>query len=419
MTVLSLADTCALITESWQPSDGTIAGYLGLEHLPSGRLVPDGWDASSDLRSTKTRFRKGDVLYGKLRPYLDKAVIAPFDGICSTEILVLRPRSSFPPVYLAAVLHSNAFLDIAKATTTGVNHPRTSWSAISEFQWRVPPEEERRQIALAISFLHEAVRLEACMVVAIAGLKRSVLHQLFSYGLVGAPQKDTPYGPLPQSWDTIPLGECCTVQTGVTKGRTISGGEAIEVPYLRVANVQDGHLDLGELKTIQVRRDELDRFLLRDGDVVLTEGGDLDKLGRGFIWREEVANCVHQNHIFAVRPDRMLLDPEFLAYLVQSPYGKAYFLTVAHKTTNLASINSTKLKGFPVPLPSLSEQRDVAAALKGIDGSLRVGQDKSAALQEVFSVTLNDLITGRLAVSEVDAPTLSIEAIAAETAGAA
>jgi hypothetical protein len=102
------------------------------------------------------------------------------------------------------------------------------------------------------------------------------------------------------------------------------------------------------MKSISIRPSEINRYRLHIGDVVLTEGGDFDKLGRGFIWRGELELCVHQNHVFAVRPHRDHLLPEFFAYLAQSAYGKAYFLQVAHKTTNLASINVTKLKGFAI-----------------------------------------------------------------------
>jgi type I restriction enzyme S subunit len=224
------------------------------------------------------------------------------------------------------------------------------------------------------------------------------MHQLFTRGLWGEEQKETEYGPIPMSWRTIPLGGSCSVQGGVTKGRTIDPNEALEVPYLRVANVQDGRLDLTDIKRIVIRRAELQRYLLRDKDVLLTEGGDLDKLGRGFIWRGQIPNCVHQNHIFAVRPDPNVVLPEYLAYLVQSPYGKAYFLTVAHKTTNLATINSTKLKAFPILAPPLDEQREIVSALEAIDNSLTLHERKRSALTDLFNTLLQDLMSGRVRV---------------------
>src|SRR5207237_8129017 len=118
----------------------------------------------------------------------------------------------------------------------------------------------------------------------------------------------------------------------------LGDAQLVGFPYLRGANIQDGHLDLTEMKTIPIRRSEIERYRLHDEDVVLTEGGDFDKLGRGFIWRGQIDLCVHQNHIFSVRTDRIRLLPEFFTYQAQSPYAKAYFLQVAHTTSNLACI---------------------------------------------------------------------------------
>ncbi len=108
-------------------------------------------------------------------------------------------------------------------------------------------------------------------------------------------------------------------------GRRFNGGKTVKRPYLLVANVQDGFLDLAEMKEIEVLETEVDRYRLQSGDVVLTEGGDFDKLGRGYLWRDEVPDCLHQNHIFAVMAQREIVSPEFLTFLIQSHYGKAYF----------------------------------------------------------------------------------------------
>lgn len=109
----------------------------------------------------------------------------------------------------------------------------------------------------------------------------------------------------------------------------------------------------------------------------MTEGGDFDKLGRGFIWQGQVPNAVHQNHVFAIRTDARELSTEFLAYLVQSSYAKAYFLQVAHRTTHLACINSTKLKAFPAPIPSIGEQEGIVAMLRAVDNKLEIERARS------------------------------------------
>lgn len=105
---------------------------------------------------------------------------------------------------------------------------------------------------------------------------------------------------------------------------------------MRVANVKDGYLDLGEVKTIAIKRTEVDKLLIQPGDLLMTEGGDPDKLGRAALWSGEIDHCVHQNHIFKVRSDRSRVLPSYLRALAGSTYGKAYFLSVAKKTTGIA-----------------------------------------------------------------------------------
>ena len=233
-------------------------------------------------------------------------------------------------------------------------------------------------------------------------LKRATMQALFTRGLRGEQQKETEIGLVPESWEAVPLSDCAFVQSGVAKGRKINETEITRLPYLRVANVQDGHLDLTEIKTMPVPTSEVERYKLRYGDVVLTEGGDFDKLGRGFIWRSEIPLCIHQNHVYAVRTQRNRLLPEFFAYQAQSPYGKAYFLKVAHKTTNLACINTTKLKAFPVLIPTLDEQREIVASLDAIDRKTNLHRRKRAVLEELFKALLHKLMAGEIRVADLD-----------------
>ncbi|MEX1154942.1 restriction endonuclease subunit S [Parvibaculum sp.] len=272
----------------------------------------------------------------------------------------------------------------------------------------LPAQPEQKMIADALDVVVDRLKLEDEAIALSQDLKRAAMRVLFSNGLRGEAQKETEFGPVPATWDESLLDDCATVQTGAAKGRKFADAEVVEVPYLRVANVQDGHLDLTEMKEIRIRKSEIERYRLQLGDVVLTEGGDFDKLGRGFIWRGELELCVHQNHVFAVRPDREKMLPEFFAYLAQSPYGKAYFLKVAHKTTNLACINSTKLKAFPVPVPpTLDEQREIVAILDAIDRKIDLHRRKRAVLDELFKALLHKLMTGEIRVADLDLSALT------------
>lgn len=197
----------------------------------------------------------------------------------------------------------------------------------------------------------------------------------------------------PPGWAEQRLEDVAEIRTGLAKSTQRTSAGDIELPYLRVANVQDGRLDLSEVKTIRVRSDSADRYTLRDGDVLFTEGGDFDKLGRGAVWHGEIAPCLHQNHVFAVRSDRAKLLPSFLAYFAAGPVGKAFFLASAKRTTNLASINSSQLRAFPIPVPPLPEQRKIAVVLSSVDGAIEASQAVIDQLQVVKRAMMAEMLT--------------------------
>jgi type I restriction enzyme S subunit len=168
-------------------------------------------------------------------------------------------------------------------------------------------------------------------------------------------------GPVPEHWAVTRLKFIAHVQTGVAKGKDNTGRQTITVPYLRVANVQDGYLDLGEVATIEIPADDLPRYRLRTGDVLMNEGGDFDKLGRGHVWDGSIDPCIHQNHVFAVRP--FGVSPQWLNLVTGSAYAQFYFMSRSKQSTNLASISSTNVMELPVVLPPAPEQSAIAAFL--------------------------------------------------------
>lgn len=198
----------------------------------------------------------------------------------------------------------------------------------------------------------------------------------------------------PKEWKHIKLQDVAIIQTGIAKGGKHSSN-TISLPYLRVANVQDGHLDLSEIKYIDVPKDMVNRYSLQKDDVLLTEGGDFDKLGRGTIWKNEIPNCVHQNHIFVVRTDKNRLLPCFLEYISSSHIGRTYFLSCSKQTTNLASINSTQLKHMPLAIPSLAEQKKIAEILGAWDKGVEKTEKLIGAKQKHKKALMQQLLTGK------------------------
>jgi type I restriction enzyme S subunit len=319
---------------------------------------------------------------------------------CNNEAIIsIYPRKGVDQRYLGYYLSQ---IDYADHQDRQVKGNTLNQDKLNRVPVVLPSLIEQKQIADVLDFVQQSFKVQRRAQERAQDLKAAAMRELVTRGLRGEAQKETPFGLVPEGWGISLLDQCAEVQTGVAKGRKLADQETIQVPYLRVANVQDGHLDLTEIKIIEIRRSELERYLLRTGDVVLTEGGDFDKLGRGFIWRRELDLCVHQNHIFAVRPKCDELLPEFFAYLAQSAYGKAYFLQVAHKTTNLACINTAKLKAFPVLIPTLDEQRDITTVLDAIDRKIDLHKRKKAALEELFKSLLDKLMTGAIRVADLD-----------------
>jgi len=178
--------------------------------------------------------------------------------------------------------------------------------------------------------------------------------------------------PPESKFEIVQLGDIATVSYGLQKCPGNRPGKHAR-PYLRVANVQRGHLDLREIKTINVTDADMPKYRLAVGDILLCEGNSPDLVGRGTIWRNEIPDCVHQNHVLRVRIRGGRVMPEFLLAYINSPSGQAYFRSKAKRTTNLASINSKEVAGLPFPLPDDRRIQD------GIVKRLRQGQDAAAA----------------------------------------
>ena len=168
---------------------------------------------------------------------------------------------------------------------------------------------------------------------------------------------------MPEGWVWARLDTIASLKGGITVDKNKVSPDFIKAPYLRVANVQRGYLDLTEIKEILAPKQKIDQLLLKRNDILFNEGGDIDKLGRGWIWEDQLSNCIHQNHVFRAR--LLLLNVE--AKLVSwwgNTFGRDYFLREGKQTTNLASINLTKLSCFPVPLPSQQEQNQIVSEVE-------------------------------------------------------
>jgi type I restriction enzyme S subunit len=202
-------------------------------------------------------------------------------------------------------------------------------------------------------------------------------------------------GEVPQHWEVKPLKRVAEIQTGLAKGKEVEPEGSVEVPFLRVANVQDNFLDLENVHMITIQESSLSRYLLRPGDVLMNEGGDFDKLGRGCIWDGMINPCIHQNHVFAVRPHS--IRPSWLNAYTSSKQANSYFISRSKQSTNLASISSSNLMDLLVPIAPNSETEEILSFLDRettkIDTLIAEQQRLIELLQEKRQAVISHAVT--------------------------
>jgi len=175
---------------------------------------------------------------------------------------------------------------------------------------------------------------------------------------------------IPKSWSWARLDSICAIGSGMSVSKNRKFKKPVEVPYLRVANVQRGKLLLDNIKVMSIEADKLDGLKLKDGDILFNEGGDRDKLGRGWIWEGQISPCITQNHVFRAAP---YSPTDSLARFIShwgNTFGQQFFLDEGTQTTNLASINKGVLSSFPIPLSPLAEQHRIVAEVEARTSSI-------------------------------------------------
>ena len=361
----------------------------------------------------------GDLVINSLWAWGRGLGVSRYHGIVSSAYGVYRlrpPYSKYSP-YIHRLVRSTPFNFELHVRSKGIWRSRLQLTdeEFLDALLPVPPAEEQAAI---VRFLDHAdrrirryIRAKQKLIALLEEQKQAIIHQAVTGQIdvrTGLPYPT--YKPsgvewlddVPEHWQLLRLKDVAQVQTGLTLGKDYRSTRTISRPYLRVANVQAGCLDLTHVKSINVPLNEADRTTLLTGDVLMTEGGDIDKLGRGCVWRDEIPGCLHQNHIFAVRCRRGLLSPEFLVGLMGSIHGRAYFEFTAKQTTNLASTNSSTLRKFPVFLPVLEEQvailNVISEETNALDNAIGRSKREIDLIQEYRTRLIADVVTGKLDV---------------------
>ena len=320
---VQLKEIANLRRENIKPEDALYSSYVGLEHIDSGESQLKRWGDATEVKSAKSRFYPDDVLYGKLRAYLDKAVITEMEGICSTDILVVTANSKTLPRFLVYLLHTHPLISHAVTTSTGVNHPRTSWNALGQFTFALPPLPEQRAIAHVLGAIQEAKAARQRELTLERERKAALMDHLFSYGTKGEPRKQTEIGEIPESWEVVRLEKLHELIQYGTSRRCNTDKDGM--PVLRIPNVVGGKVDIADLKFIEPSEKEFQSLLLEIGDLLFVRtNGRKEYAGSCAVFQGEFQDSLFASYLIRVRlkPDTVL--PEFVQLYTMTPKGRSY-----------------------------------------------------------------------------------------------
>ncbi|MEU4048004.1 hypothetical protein AB0F09_02170 [Streptomyces olivaceus] len=354
--------------------------------------------------------RKGDLVVNKMKAWQGSLGISDHEGIVSPDYLVCQINRPVDSRYLHHLLRSAPLISEFGSRSKGIRPAqwRLYWEDLAQVQVLLPPIEEQRRIS---DFLDK----ETARVNDLAALRRkqdatleerydAAISDLTTPGIGKSGSRNHTWPWLPRELDVARLGYLARVQSGVTvHGARDRDPEDSEYPYLRVANVQGERVDLTEVKTITIPKPMAMRSTLRPGDVVMTEAnGNPDNLGRGAVWHGEIANMVHQNHVFAVRVDPNKLIPEYLSSLLAASHGRRYFRFTSSQV-GIATTSSSKVLEFPIPVRNIAEQRQVVREYAALRESVeRVRNSLSRQidlLSERRQAVITAAVTGQFDVS--------------------
>lgn len=477
----------ALLTprkEKVEPRHFPTLPYVGLEHVEAHSTRLLGTGDASEMRSSANRFYAGDVLYSRLRPYLNKVWRADRDGLCSSEFIVLPGNDAVDSDFLCYRLNALDFVVFANGLDAG-DRPRVKFDQISSFifppfslaaQRRIVSKldelfsriEEGEQALARVQKLVERYRQSvlkaavtgeltrewrekrkaagepvesgAALLERILAARRAAWEQaeLAKFAAKSkppandawkqkyqepAPPDTTGLPELPEGWVWASLDMIADITGGITVDAKRDSKGCELVPYLRVANVQRGHLNLDEVKSLLAPLDRIEALKLQDGDILFNEGGDIDKLGRGWVWEGQLPLCIHQNHVFRARLFVSGPWPKVLSWYTNE-LGRQFFLDKGKQTTNLASISLSKLKTLPVPIMCRDEADRIlylaSEAFSTIDNQLAEIANQVRSAVALRQAILKSAFSGQLVQQDPNDEPASVllEHIAAERSAA-
>jgi type I restriction enzyme S subunit len=415
--VKALADLATLRTEKIVGAKDASKPYVGLEHMASGDPFLLGTARADSSISTNSVFYWGDVLFGKLRPNLRKTFAAPFDGYCSTDILVLQPNAGFDPGFVSRVFQREEVFEEAVRTAEGTKMPRTSWARLKQYEVFVPEaDNERTAIAQVLDVADEAIAKTKALIAKLHAIRQGLLHDLLTRGLddngeLRDPEKHpeqfevTPLGAFPVEWGTPTVNE---LAVHVGSGITPTGGSDVYqhrgVLFIRSQNVTFDGLLLEDVAYIDQRTHQMmARSEVFSHDVLLNITGA--SIGRCCPMPAGLGPANVNQHVCAIRTAKpRRTDAIVLSAILASFIGQRQ-IDRLNAGSNRQGLNYRQLRSFLIPWPKRDSERDVMATrIEAADSRVRAEEAYLSKLKAIKTGLMHDLLSGRVCVQAGKVP---------------
>lgn len=391
--MVRLADVCEQRRETILPTPGGELTFVGLEHVASGETKLRKSITYTDVKSSKFKFYPGDILYGKLRPYLDKAVTTNMKGICSTDLLVLAPDNNKTlSEYLIYLVHAKDFIRRAMATTSGTNYPRTSWKGISNFEFGLPPLPEQQKIAEILSTVDNAIQKVDESIGKTQRLKKGLMQELLTRGIGHKEFKETEVGRIPKKWEVKKITDLFSVKTGTTPSTKVKeywdGGNIIWITPADMSGLQDKlYIENSQRRITDKALKNTNLSHMPVGSIVISTRAPV-----GYVAVTKDRATFNQGCKGLVPEDREMTDTEFYAYYLLT---KKTMLQTLSGGSTFKELSKNRLANLDVPLPSLPEQKKIAGILSTVDRRVEYLRRKKEKLERIKKGLMQDLLTGR------------------------
>ena len=354
--------------------------YITIKNIKNNTLVvDDNTDVVDDdaikLIHKRSQIKKGDILFASIGRMGDMYIIEkePVGWDINESVFAFTLNTNIVrQKYFYYIFKVKSTLDYLASNSSGSTFKSIKMNQLKRMVFDIPSLKEQDSIITILDKVCNVIEMRKRELGSLDELIKARFVEMFGDMYLNS-----------KGWSEAKLESMANVVSGITKGRKTKSEDLTEVPYMAVSNVKDGYIDWTTVKTIGATQQEIEQYRLLADDVLMTEGGDPDKVGRGAIIKEPLENCIHQNHIFRVRLDESVVLPEYFAEYLQHQRSKRYFLGCAKQTTGIASINMTQLRALPVLIPPLSKQEEFVLFKAQVDKSkvaIQAALDKSQLL---------------------------------------